>query len=526
MFISLSSANLLPERIIHCWGIAKEAEHEDDKDGLALDTIFFYSLFKTIKVAHQHMHAVKEITVLTNDLHSVFEQDRVSSSIKSLTIALLKVIGQEYPAITTGHIDISLSENINESYIANLFAEIRYSQSGKIVSFRNSCRWIQVYDKLNRENIASKTVNFKRKGVYLITGGLGDFGFIMSKYLGKHFKAKLILLGRERLPAQGEWSSYLDDENSIKTIKDKIRRILAIKKTGGEVLYSNCDISSRKRFAQVVKISVEKFGEIDGVFHAAGIVDSQTLKTLDELDIKDFESQFSPKKNGLIVLQEVLREKKIDFCFVTSSISSVLGGLGFAAYAAANIFMDYYIKTQREKGSLKNWISVNMDGFGVKSNIIVSEELPDVVNHALSLKELPQILVSTTDFQQRLDNWVSKSNVDNYDEEIVDLSEEIIDSNDILEEGLSSTEKSLVKLWGNFFGRTDIRVDTDFFELGGDSLKAITLIKRIQKKFGVLIGVSVFFSKPNIKKLAQEIDLTLNGINIQTKKKATNVIKI
>ena len=102
----------------------------------------------------------------------------------------------------------------------------------------------------------------------------------------------------------------------------------------------------------------------------------------------------------------------------------------------------------------------------------------------------------------------------------------MIDSNDILEEGLSSTEKSLVKLWGNFFGRTDIRVDTDFFELGGDSLKAITLIKRIQKKFGVLIGVSVFFSKPNIKKLAQEIDLTLNGINIQTKKKATNVIKI
>jgi phthiocerol/phenolphthiocerol synthesis type-I polyketide synthase E len=76
-------------------------------------------------------------------------------------------------------------------------------------------------------------------------------------------------------------------------------------------------------------------------------------------------------------------------------------------------------------------------------------------------------------------------------------------------EAASETEKELAKLWKSFFGYEKIGVNDDFFDLGGDSLKAITLLKRVHKSFDIEISVGDFFERRSIKKLAEEIDLAL-----------------
>lgn len=53
-----------------------------------------------------------------------------------------------------------------------------------------------------------------------------------------------------------------------------------------------------------------------------------------------------------------MRDKQLDFCLLLSSLSSILGGLGFVAYSAANIFMDVFAKTKSMP-----WMSVNWDGW-------------------------------------------------------------------------------------------------------------------------------------------------------------------
>ncbi|MCU0287895.1 MAG: phosphopantetheine-binding protein, partial [Acidobacteria bacterium] len=40
----------------------------------------------------------------------------------------------------------------------------------------------------------------------------------------------------------------------------------------------------------------------------------------------------------------------------------------------------------------------------------------------------------------------------------------------------------MVDIWQEFFGIEPVGINDDFFELGGDSLKATTLIGKIHKK--------------------------------------------
>lgn len=73
----------------------------------------------------------------------------------------------------------------------------------------------------------------------------------------------------------------------------------------------------------------------------------------------------------------------------------------------------------------------------------------------------------------------------------------------------SEAEKALCELWKELFGYAEIGINDDFFELGGDSLKASVLLKRIHKAFDIEIGIADFFRKSNIEELAKEIELVL-----------------
>src|SRR5439155_9308428 len=68
----------------------------------------------------------------------------------------------------------------------------------------------------------------------------------------------------------------------------------------------------------------------------------------------------APKVHGLLALHEALEGLSLDFCLLTSSLSSVLGGVGYAAYAGANAFMDAFAARRRQEGGVA-WVSVNWD---------------------------------------------------------------------------------------------------------------------------------------------------------------------
>ncbi|UCH95067.1 MAG: amino acid adenylation domain-containing protein [Candidatus Aminicenantes bacterium] len=67
-------------------------------------------------------------------------------------------------------------------------------------------------------------------------------------------------------------------------------------------------------------------------------------------------------------------------------------------------------------------------------------------------------------------------------------------------------EKTLVNNWKNYFGFEKIGIHDDFFDLGGDSLKALSVIAEMQKALKVEIPISEFFQHSSVETLAGYID--------------------
>jgi len=68
----------------------------------------------------------------------------------------------------------------------------------------------------------------------------------------------------------------------------------------------------------------------------------------------------------------------------------------------------------------------------------------------------------------------------------------------------NSFEERLVDLWAQILGidKTKISIEDNFFNLGGHSLKAISLISAIHKNFNTRIPLAELFSSPSLKEMA------------------------
>jgi acyl carrier protein len=68
--------------------------------------------------------------------------------------------------------------------------------------------------------------------------------------------------------------------------------------------------------------------------------------------------------------------------------------------------------------------------------------------------------------------------------------------------GDSSIVDRLIPLWRDALQTTEIAVDDDFFELGGNSIIAVRLVPLIRDAFGVEPHISVIFDHPTPRELA------------------------
>ena len=99
------------------------------------------------------------------------------------------------------------------------------------------------------------------------------------------------------------------------------------------------DVSDAQQMELAMAKAEWRFGKINGVIHGAGKVEGNSIPNLDRTECQQ---QFLSKVYGTLVLAKLLKKRDIDFCLLMSSISSILGVLGFVAYTASNSFMDYF----------------------------------------------------------------------------------------------------------------------------------------------------------------------------------------
>ncbi|MFI8356845.1 SDR family NAD(P)-dependent oxidoreductase [Streptomyces cyaneofuscatus] len=185
---------------------------------------------------------------------------------------------------------------------------------------RHAERYTEKERVTRRDAGANSCTGIRAGGVYVISGGAGGLGRLVTEYLLRTPQVRVVLVGRSELPP---------------THADSMAALL-----GGDVPraeYLSADLRDPGQTEAVTAVVREKYGRIDGVIHAAGVLRDGLLvnKTLD-----DVRAVLTPKILGAVNLDLATREDPLDFFAVFSSVVAVSGNAGQTDYAAANAYLD------------------------------------------------------------------------------------------------------------------------------------------------------------------------------------------
>ncbi len=209
------------------------------------------------------------------------------------------------------------SKLLNED-IKQILQEISVESGHGSVLYKEGKRHIY---RLNEQELSGGESAIKEGGTYLIIGGLGALGFIISKHLAKEYKINIILTGRKALDI------------------DKQMRIKELEKLGSKVLYVQADVCDQEAMKKVVEVANQQFSGINGVIHAAGMVYKESVE---QKFIENFEKVLKPKVLGTQIIDELLVDQQLDFICYFSSAAAVLGDFGACDYSVANRFQVAY----------------------------------------------------------------------------------------------------------------------------------------------------------------------------------------
>jgi acyl transferase domain-containing protein/thioesterase domain-containing protein len=526
LFRELKALNSAPDRIVHLWEVTQNIRPNKGIDNFeASQYLGLYSLLFLIQaMGETNQRDSIQLNVITNNIHELTGEEEIHPE-KATVLGLCKVIPQEFPNIRCRNIDIIYPTSGNEQetmLIDQILAELTAEPPGQAVAYRGRHRWMETYDGIKFDVSLEEAPRLLRKGgVYLVTGGLGYIGLTLSKYLAKVVQAKLILLGRSEFPEKKEWKRWIEAHDINDQVSQKIIKIQELEKMGAEVVVFNADVANLEQMQGVIREIYARFGSLHGVIHAAGIVGEKSFRAIKDTDSDTCTTQFRPKIDGLIVLESVLRGRTLDFCLLTSSLSSVLGGLGFGAYSAANLFMDAFAQKYCRNSSLP-WISVNWDGWqhraeteersahrlSVAELAMTPEEGTEVFRYILSMKALPQVVVSTGNLQTRIAQWLTFEPTQNKE-----VSKEGEAGSKQTRPVISSTyvaprnriEQEVAEIWQETLGIEQVGICDDYFELGGDSLMAIRLLSRIVETFKIEMPLESLLEARTIEQFVEKL---------------------
>ncbi|MEA5617535.1 beta-ketoacyl synthase N-terminal-like domain-containing protein [Cronbergia sp. UHCC 0137] len=491
LWLQLQTDDKLPDVIIHSWTLQESTDFQQQQN------LGFYSLLWLTQALSS---STLSIYVLTQQVQNVLGNETINLN-NATILGLMKVIPQEYPNLTCQHIDVAIS-HINFQQIVR---EIITNPLEKAVAYRGKTRWIQEFQPISLPEPTQ--LPLITGGVYVIAGDLVEgLGLIYAKFLSTTVNAKLVFLGRADLPQPTEWDNWLATHGRQDAVSYCIQQLQGLQAQGCEFLFTTVDLADMKQVEEAIAHSLTQFGTINGVIHAGAMGDRASC-LIRNLTIPQCEKQFHTKIHGLLALETALQNQHLDFFLLQSSLSAVVGGIGFAAYAGANCFMDA-ISHQRNQNSHTPWISINWDavslaeittptGAALVDLSMTPPEVWQVTQRILAQPIAPQITVSPVDLASRQQSQLPEQSTANYVRPQITATY-IPPSNEI--------EVRVTQVMENLLGISPIGIHDNFFELGGHSLLAIQAVSQLREEFQVELPMRQFlFESPTIAGIAKII---------------------
>ncbi|MCW3465911.1 SDR family NAD(P)-dependent oxidoreductase [Chitinophaga nivalis] len=256
------------------------------------------------------------MTVITANTQQVLPTDVVTVPGSGI-VGLIGSLAKEQPLWNIRMIDIAAGET-GTAAIAN-WLSAPYDKEGTVTGYRNGSFYRRSLCPITLPQVAGS--RFRQRGTYVILGGAGGIGKVTTAYLVEQYQAQVIWLGRR--PQDAAISQALDE----------------IGRLGVRPLYIPCDASKDADMAHAYQVIKSAGYSINGLFHAAIVLNDKLLKNMSETD---FSISFSPKSLASHRLIATFKPEPLDFICFYSSAQSHFNNAGQANYAAGCTYKDSY----------------------------------------------------------------------------------------------------------------------------------------------------------------------------------------
>ena len=492
--------------IVYAWSLdAAGKSFSLSKDDASMQRLYFDLAAILGKLTQLKIVSNPQVSILTKNAHKVLATDKMDYN-QSIVLGMNNVIPQEY-RIASRNID---ADEWNKESIDVLNTILAGANEENILAIRNGDVLGRDFQQ-NKLAVNETVTKIKKGGTYLITGGLGNVGYVLAKGLLEKYDANVIVSGRKKLPA--------DFDPTAKQTETWLKRLAGLQQIG-TVHYEQADVTNLDQLKAALDSIRSRFGRIDGVIHAAGNIQFSDYEFIADTTAEKTIRVMDAKVNGTLNLYSLLKDNQPDFVWMTSSLASVIAGLSFTAYSSANLFMEQFLYSGLP--GLENWKCAALSEMlfdeerieqELKSgqrSALVPQEIFELFEWSTGLNKVRCISETVVDLQSRIDRAFSleeegsQDSVDGEQSQIAKRSRAHLKSQYVAPE--TEVETQLCALLEEFFGIEEIGQEDNFFELGGDSLKAMVLLKRIKRDFEVSIPLKEFFGLKSIKEIASEID--------------------
>jgi len=540
-------------RVLHLWSCEPETASKPDRLEAARrrGALSLLLLAQALARANEAQRNVS-LDVVSVHAHAIamHGSEQHPESAHSELPALVKVLDQEIPWLQTRHIDLEFGADDAEQ-ARPLLDELTARTSEREVAYRGGQRLVHRLQQIDLARSQRQPLPFSDGGMYVISGGLGDIGRELARFLLERFEARLLLLGR----------------TSLEDSEELAERLQELQGAGGTVKYVALDAADSQRLEEeVTRAEAEWLCSLDGVIHLAALGHENNL--LDETP-DSFRAAAAAKTEGTLAIGALLKRRPGTLFLGFSSVNSFFGGAQTGAYSASNRFLEDYCRRRLARGEARTycfawsmWDEVGLSrgyalkqasqarGFGAVSvrqglaslwAALCSRQHEAVIgleptnrhirrwsdSNDCRLVKLCAYFTSPSDAVEpsalatdsihdrygRLSHcdFVQLEELPRTQDGQVDvqlLSTRARRSSHDSTQPRNERESQLQRIWQEILGISSIGIHDNFFELGGHSLAAVQLMNKIQEQFGKPLPLPVLAEGPTIAALAERLDDT------------------
>jgi myxalamid-type polyketide synthase MxaB len=359
-----------------------------------------------------------------------------------------------------------------------------------------------------------ETAPVLHRATYLVTGGLGELGLAVARWMVEKGAGRVVLCGRGKPSTAAAVA------------------ISEMARTGAQIEVVEADVSAVEQVNALIAAAHKPAWPLRGIVHAAGVLRDCPL---DQLDWEKMQAVLGPKAAGAWNLHVASRECPLDFFVCFSSMASALGSPGQANYAAANAYLDALAYHRNALGlpaltiNWGPWAEIGMaarmgeqaarrrEAHGI-GDILPAAGLR-MLERLLADQQAVQALAVPLDWR-KLPGAASRA----FFEAFAQPGKPAADSNVLRELKESPPAKRRLLLTSYVSARVTetigtqanaIGADEKFLDLGIDSLLAIELRNRLHADLGVPLAQTLIFDRPTVRSLVDHLETCLFGDRVR-----------